>query len=134
MFKPDPPARRPAAAGRPRRPLAGFTLVELLVVISIIALLIALLLPALQQARHVARELGCQTNLRSAAIGLFQYQEDYQGFYPPRQDVTATVKVKGVTRYRDWSNYFLTPYLGASIDALRCPADTEIPEYRASYA
>jgi prepilin-type N-terminal cleavage/methylation domain-containing protein len=42
----------------------AFTLVELLVVISIIALLIALLIPALASARLVARESGCLVNRR----------------------------------------------------------------------
>ena len=43
---------------RLRRPLHGFTLVELLVVITIIAILIALLLPAVQAAREAARVEG----------------------------------------------------------------------------
>ncbi|MFW6039435.1 MAG: prepilin-type N-terminal cleavage/methylation domain-containing protein, partial [bacterium] len=42
-----------------RRMPYGFTLVELLVVISIIALLIALLLPALAAARESARRTAC---------------------------------------------------------------------------
>ena len=43
-----------------RRPLRGFTLVELLVVITIIGILIALLLPAVQAAREAARQAQCQ--------------------------------------------------------------------------
>ena len=53
-----------ALATRRRAVAAGFTLVELLVVIAIIALLAALLLPALSQARQQARTARCVSNLR----------------------------------------------------------------------
>jgi prepilin-type N-terminal cleavage/methylation domain-containing protein/prepilin-type processing-associated H-X9-DG protein len=53
-----------------RRKKAGFTIVELLVVITIIAILIAMLLPALAAARAAARSTVCKSNLRQFGVGL----------------------------------------------------------------
>jgi prepilin-type N-terminal cleavage/methylation domain-containing protein len=54
----------------------GFTLVELLVVITIIGTLIGLLLPAVQMARESARKIQCANNLRNLAQAILQHETD----------------------------------------------------------
>ena len=62
--------------------IGGFTLVELLVVISIIAVLAGLLLPAIQAAREAARRAACLSNQRNVALALLHY-ENTRGSFPP---------------------------------------------------
>jgi len=63
-------------------PRAGFTLVELLVVIAVIALLIGVLLPALQSARDSAQKSSSAGNLRQLAIFMLMYAEDFDQSFP----------------------------------------------------
>lgn len=61
---------------------AGFTLIEVLVVIAILALLIGILLPALSQARHQARRAACAANLRQIGVAIHLYADDFEGSIP----------------------------------------------------
>jgi len=64
------------------RLLHGFTLVELLVVISIVSILIAILLPALSKARTAANAIQCLNHLRQWGVISASYAMDYDDRLP----------------------------------------------------
>jgi len=65
---------------RRREAQAGFTLVELLVVIAVIAILIALTIPAVQMVRESARRTQCASQIRQQAAALVAYQSAHEHF------------------------------------------------------
>lgn len=56
-----------------KRQSSGFTLVELLVVITIIGILMGLLIPAVNAARETARKTQCATNIKNLGLGAIQH-------------------------------------------------------------
>ena len=73
-------AERRAAGARAR---AAFTLIELLLVISIVSLLLGLLLPSLAGARSAAQAAGCLSNQRQMGLGWMLYASSHRGRVMP---------------------------------------------------
>src|SRR5687768_324821 len=60
----------------------GFTLVELLVVVTIIVVLLAMLVPALSKAVYQAQLAQCAAGLRATGTGVIEYASANRRFYP----------------------------------------------------
>lgn len=62
---------------------AGFTLIEVLVVVGIILVVCAILFPVLSRARGAARKTNCASNLRQIGFALAMYTDDHDDLGPP---------------------------------------------------
>jgi len=89
-----------------RKTAAGFTLIELVVVVAIIGIMVALLLPAVQTAREAARRSQCQNNLRQVGIGLHAHHAA-RDFFPTC--VSGSTTTSGTVKH-NWCAQIL-PYL-----------------------
>lgn len=97
---------------RPRT-RSGFTLVELLVVITIIGMLVSLLLPAIQSARETGRRNTCINNMRNASTALTQVH-DTKRYFPGYVNIVGNKRASWVVTilnnldrgdlYQNWLN------------------------------
>ncbi len=112
----------------------GFTLVELLVVITIIAILIALLLPALGAAQNEAERVACQANMRTLSQAFISYTSSNKGYFPAAADSGNIQPADWIywqnTSTRPLNDSRIAPYLGQApgvnlnTAVLVCPTDT----------
>jgi prepilin-type N-terminal cleavage/methylation domain-containing protein len=61
---------------------AGFTLIEMMVVIMVISILMGILLPVFARVREAGRRTKCSHNLLEIGQATHMYTEDYRGWYP----------------------------------------------------
>jgi len=88
----------------------AFSLVELLLVMSIITVLFSLSLPALRNMRETSRSAVCISNLRQIGVGLINYSMDSNGYFPCGQTNDPFVEVDNDQIYA-WP-YFIWNYSG----------------------
>ncbi len=113
----------------------AFTLVELLVVITIIVILLALLLPVVDGARQQAIRTRCMSNLRQLGVAWQLYSGDHQDLLPPNNPGEMDWFDHWVKGWLDNEQFstdntnitflqtsHLWPYLGSG-GVWRCPAD-----------
>jgi prepilin-type N-terminal cleavage/methylation domain-containing protein/prepilin-type processing-associated H-X9-DG protein len=94
-----------------------FTLVELLVVISIIAILASLLLPALQGAKQRAHTATCLSQLKQLGTGCLMYADEWDGFMPLRYRFVSG----GPIVHQLWDDLFIQPYV-QNLEVIKCPS------------
>lgn len=102
-----------------RSSAAGFTLVELLVVISVIASLAALAALGARSVMMSSKQANCASNLRNIGLALHLYAQDHEGRFP---ETTHTADLETA-----WI-YSLKDYLGDFEKTRICPADPKGPE------
>ena len=108
----------------------GFTLVELLVVISIIGMLVALLLPAIQAARESARRTQCISNLRQVGLAIDQYvdRQGARGKFPDCANFTTTVPTELPSLMEVIGPYCeITDATKEKSELFHCPSDRDYP-------
>lgn len=112
-----------------------FTLVELLVVISIIMMLAALLLPALKTAKEITKGIACANNLKQIGVGYQMYGSDYNEYFAPWKNGTyvwaqyvgiyeASLSYASYDNLTGWGGK-IYPYLGGKGNwkTFICPTD-----------
>lgn len=122
----------------------GFTLLEILVVVSILGILLALLVPAVQRARESARRAQCANNLRQIGLALHSYASAHGtfpgslngvGYSPqamilPQLDQTAAFNALNWNEPADWG---ILPFsanhtvAAVSLRVYLCPSDDDPP-------
>jgi len=112
---------------RKRTSHAGFTLVELLVVIGIIALLVSMLLPALQKAREAGNRAACLSNLRQIGLMIHMYANENKdqislGVRSNVYQENYVIRYTSAGQYLSFGPYYMAGYLKKQPKIMHCPS------------
>jgi len=106
----------------------AFTLLELLVVISIIGILIGILLPVLSAARTHANKVACMANLRQIGIGIQAYVDGNKGHYPRARYMPppfySSDPDPALNSLLDF--YLVDSAEGKAREVYKCPSDSQV--------
>ena len=108
--------------------LLNFTMIELLVVVSVIAILAALLLPALNKAKLAASRAQCLSNLKQLGMLGTHYQHEFNEYPMPPVNKHLGGDIELYKDSYHWDFYFQTYYLKNRSGRLifKCPGDTRL--------
>ncbi len=115
-----------------------FTLIEMLVVISIIAILSSLLMPSLQSSLESGRKVVCANNFKLLNFGFQSYINDFNGYIvPPVNQNTTNRRLYTFAYHWDYYfglNYLEQKWLSEKWDMFQCPSDDfERVSYKKKY-
>jgi general secretion pathway protein G len=103
------------AARKPRRPVQGFTLIEVLVVVVLLGILAAMVIPQFVSATEETRENSVKMNLHRIRTQIDIYQQQHDGRWPTlanfEAQMTQMSNIEGLTGGTRATGYKLGPYL-----------------------
>ncbi|OGV45559.1 MAG: hypothetical protein A2017_12140 [Lentisphaerae bacterium GWF2_44_16] len=102
-----------------KKKLFHFTILELLIVISVMVILISLLLPALTSVKEKTKSIHCLSNLKQSGLAMINYTNDYNGFLMTNYS----------SPYTKWYTPLIRENFISSQNVIGCPAAPDKPNY-----